>query len=79
MVSLTLLIVGARIYTQVRVTRQFGLSDYLVICSAAVLTGFASIISVQYHFGWGRHQSCKSLMSLPSARSAPMPTLRTFC
>lgn len=31
-----------------------------MICSVAVLTGFASLISVQYHFGWGRHQSCTS-------------------
>lgn len=70
MIFFTLLIVGARIYTQIRVTRQFGLSDYLMICSAFVLTGFASLISVQYHFGWGRHQSCRSSPALlPYARS----------
>lgn len=58
MVACAMLVVAARVYTQIRVTRQFGLSDYLMICSVIILTGFASLISVQYHFGWGRHQAC---------------------
>lgn len=58
MVTLALAVVAARIFTQVRITKQLGLSDYLMICSVAVITGFASLISVQYHFGWGRHQAC---------------------
>lgn len=58
MVSLALIVVSARTYTQARITKQFGLSDYLMICSVAVVTGFASLISVQYHYGWGRHQAC---------------------
>lgn len=58
MVSLATLVVAARLYTQAHVTKQFGLSDYLMLCSIVTLTGFASLISVQYHFGWGRHQTC---------------------
>lgn len=58
MVCLALAIVVTRLYTQARITKQFGLSDYLMLCSIAVLIGFASLISVQYQFGWGQHQSC---------------------
>lgn len=58
LVTLAICVVAARVYTQACVTKHFGLSDYLMLCSIAVITGFASLISVQYHFGWGRHQSC---------------------
>lgn len=58
MVSLALAIVSMRIFVQMRITKQLGLSDYLMICSIAVIIGFASLISVQYHYGWGRHQAC---------------------
>lgn len=58
LVSLAIAVVATRLYTQAFVTKHFGLSDYLMLCSIAVITGFASLISVQYHFGWGRHQSC---------------------
>lgn len=58
MVVFAMAIVGTRLYTQARITKQFGLSDYLMLCSIAVITGFASLISVQYQYGWGRHQSC---------------------
>lgn len=51
-------VVATRLYTQARITKQFGFSDYLMLCSIVVITGFASLISVQYHYGWGRHQSC---------------------
>lgn len=58
MVSLALLVVTARVYAQARLTKQFGLSDYLMICSVAIVAGFASLISVQYRYGWGVHQAC---------------------
>lgn len=58
MVTLALAVVAARVFTQVRITKQLGLSDYLMICSITIIIGFASLISVQYHFGWGRHQAC---------------------
>lgn len=58
MVTLAFAVVAARIFTQVRITKQLGLSDYLMICSITIIIGFASLISVQYHFGWGRHQAC---------------------
>lgn len=58
MVSLALLVVCTRIFVQTRITKQLGLSDYLMICSITVIIGFASLISVQYHYGWGRHQAC---------------------
>ncbi|KUJ12417.1 uncharacterized protein LY89DRAFT_207237 [Mollisia scopiformis] len=53
--AIAILIVGARCYTQKFVTRQFGLSEILVVISVCVITGMASLISVQYHYGWGRH------------------------
>ncbi|CZR52354.1 related to integral membrane protein PTH11 [Phialocephala subalpina] len=53
--AIAILIVGARCYTQKFVTRQFGLSEILVVISVCVITGMASMISVQYHYGWGRH------------------------
>lgn len=58
MVFCAIVVVAARLYTQARITKQFGLSDYLMLCSIIVITGFASLISVQYHYGWGRHQAC---------------------
>ncbi|KAJ4393073.1 hypothetical protein N0V93_002280 [Gnomoniopsis smithogilvyi] len=58
MVFCALVIVVARLYTQARITKQFGLSDYLMFCSITIIVGFASLISVQYHYGWGRHQKC---------------------
>ena len=58
MVSLALIVVTARVFVQARLTKQFGLSDGLMICSVAILSGFAALISVQYHYGWGRHQAC---------------------
>ncbi|KAK7736512.1 hypothetical protein SLS53_006942 [Cytospora paraplurivora] len=58
MVTLALIVVTARVYAQARLTKQFGLSDYLMICSVAIVIGFASLISVQYHYGWGMHQAC---------------------
>lgn len=56
--ALAIMIVVTRLYTQARITKQFGPSDYLMLCSIIVITTFASLISVQYHYGWGRHQSC---------------------
>lgn len=56
--TLAALVVATRMYTQARVTKLFGLSDYLMLCSMVTLFGFASLISVQYHYGWGRHQGC---------------------
>lgn len=53
--AIAILVVGARCYTQKFVTRQFGLSEILVVISVCVITGMASLISVQYHYGWGRH------------------------
>lgn len=58
MVSLAIAVVATRIYVQARITKQLGLSDYLMLCSISVIIGFASLISVQYHYGWGRHQAC---------------------
>ncbi|KUI69458.1 hypothetical protein VM1G_04914 [Cytospora mali] len=58
MVALALIVVTARVYAQARITKQFGLSDYLMICSITVITGFAALITVQYQYGWGRHQAC---------------------
>ncbi|KUI52945.1 hypothetical protein VP1G_00321 [Cytospora mali] len=58
MVALALIVVTARVYAQARITKQFGLSDYLMICSITVTTGFAALITVQYQYGWGRHQAC---------------------
>lgn len=58
MVALAMTVVAARVYAQARLTKQFGLSDYLMICSIAVICGFASLISVQYRYGWGQHQAC---------------------
>ncbi|KAJ5935459.1 hypothetical protein N7466_005006 [Penicillium verhagenii] len=54
-VALTVTI--ARLYTQSRITRQLGLSDALLAVSTCIVLTFASIITVQYHYGWGRHQS----------------------
>ncbi|CAN8097797.1 unnamed protein product [Discula destructiva] len=51
-------VVITRLYTQARVTKQFGLSDYLMLCAIIIIIVFACLISVQYHYGWGRHQSC---------------------
>lgn len=58
MVFCAAVVVISRLYTQARITKQFGLSDYLMLCSIVVIIGFASLISVQYHYGWGRHQNC---------------------
>ncbi|EFX00537.1 integral membrane protein [Grosmannia clavigera kw1407] len=57
MVVLAWLIVLLRLYTQARITGQYGLSDYLMLVSVIIITAFASLISVQYHYGWGRHQA----------------------
>lgn len=58
MVTVAMIVVAARVYAQARLTKQFGLSDYLMICSITIICGFASLISVQYRYGWGRHQAC---------------------
>lgn len=58
MVALALAVVATRLYTQARVTKQFGLSDWLMLASIATITSFASLISVQFSLGWGRHQAC---------------------
>ncbi|KAI1839595.1 hypothetical protein JX266_014196 [Neoarthrinium moseri] len=54
-VVLTGVIVGLRVWTQIRVTRLFGLSDHLVITSSLILFCFASLLSIQHHYGWGHH------------------------
>ncbi|KAH8657677.1 hypothetical protein BX600DRAFT_438868 [Xylariales sp. PMI_506] len=56
MASVAMLIVGIRVYTQARITRQVGWSDYLAIMSVVIVIIFASLISAMYHHGWGRHQ-----------------------
>lgn len=58
MTSLAMMVVGVRLYGQARITKLFGLSDWLMLASILTIIGFASLISVQYHYGWGRHQAC---------------------
>ncbi|KAF3761987.1 hypothetical protein M406DRAFT_231046, partial [Cryphonectria parasitica EP155] len=58
MVTLAIVTVATRSYTQLRITKQFGLSDWLMLVSVIIITTFAALISVQYHYGWGRHQAC---------------------
>ncbi|KAK4870813.1 hypothetical protein LT330_000050 [Penicillium expansum] len=54
--AIAMVITTARLYTQAQITRQLGLSDALL---SIVLT-FSSIITVQYHYGWGQHQALLS-------------------
>ncbi|KAF8849911.1 hypothetical protein BDZ45DRAFT_603606 [Acephala macrosclerotiorum] len=48
-------IVGMRIFTQVKISRQFGLGDIMML--AALMFGFLHMIfiTLSHHFGWGRH------------------------
>ncbi|KAF7886310.1 hypothetical protein EAF00_010413 [Botryotinia globosa] len=52
-VSITIVI--ARCMTQRFITRQLGLSDALVVVSMCTICSMAALITVQYHYGWGRH------------------------
>ncbi|KAJ5659563.1 hypothetical protein N7507_006014 [Penicillium longicatenatum] len=54
--TIALMVTIARIYTQARITRQLGLSDAMLALSTCIVLIFASLITVQYHYGWGRHQ-----------------------
>ncbi|KAJ5732639.1 hypothetical protein N7493_004120 [Penicillium malachiteum] len=54
-IALTVMI--ARLYSQARITRQLGLSDALLALSTCIIITFASLITVQFHYGWGRHQT----------------------
>ncbi|KAI9649895.1 hypothetical protein NHQ30_002479 [Ciborinia camelliae] len=53
--AISITIVIARCMTQRFITRQLGLSDALVVVSMCVISSMASLITVQYHYGWGRH------------------------
>ncbi|RDW85476.1 hypothetical protein BP5796_03801 [Coleophoma crateriformis] len=55
MVGIAGAVVGLRIATQTFVARKFGLSDVLILLSICTVVGMASLITVQYHYGWGRH------------------------
>ncbi|KAG0651521.1 hypothetical protein D0Z07_1950, partial [Hyphodiscus hymeniophilus] len=55
LIGITIVVVCARLWTQARVTYQLGLSDALMAMSIATLISMASLITVQYHYGWGRH------------------------
>ncbi|CZR65028.1 related to integral membrane protein PTH11 [Phialocephala subalpina] len=48
-------VVGMRIFTQVKISRQFGLGDIVMLL--ALMFGFLHIlfITISHHFGWGRH------------------------
>ncbi|TEY40822.1 hypothetical protein BOTCAL_0419g00080 [Botryotinia calthae] len=52
-VSITIVI--ARCITQRFIMRQLGLSDALVVVSMCTISSMAALITVQYHYGWGRH------------------------
>ncbi|THV52558.1 hypothetical protein BGAL_0075g00040 [Botrytis galanthina] len=52
-VSITIVI--ARCMTQRFIIRQLGLSDALVVVSMCTISSMAALITVQYHYGWGRH------------------------
>ncbi|KAJ6017601.1 hypothetical protein N7451_000980 [Penicillium sp. IBT 35674x] len=54
--TIALIVTIARIYTQARITRKLGLSDAMLALSTCIVLTFASLITVQYHYGWGRHQ-----------------------
>ncbi|KAJ5631250.1 uncharacterized protein N7484_011350 [Penicillium longicatenatum] len=54
--TIALIVTIARIYTQARITRQLGLSDAMLALSTCIVLTFTSLITVQYHYGWGRHQ-----------------------
>ncbi|PSR99134.1 hypothetical protein BD289DRAFT_353644, partial [Coniella lustricola] len=58
MTILAMTVVGMRLYSQARITKLLGLSDWLMLASILTIIAFASLISVQYHYGWGRHQAC---------------------
>ncbi|PQE20584.1 integral membrane protein [Rutstroemia sp. NJR-2017a BBW] len=53
--ALAIIIVIARCLTQRLVSRQLGLSDALVVVSMCTISSMAALITVQYHYGWGRH------------------------
>ncbi|KAJ5892485.1 hypothetical protein N7504_009176 [Penicillium tannophilum] len=54
--AIALIVTIARIYTQARITRKLGLSDAMLAFSTCIVLTFASLITVQYHYGWGQHQ-----------------------
>ncbi|KAJ5209638.1 hypothetical protein N7449_004017 [Penicillium cf. viridicatum] len=58
--AIAMVITTACLYTQAHITRQLGLSDALLVISTGIVLTFASIITVQYHYGWGRHQALLS-------------------
>ncbi|KAJ8060446.1 hypothetical protein OCU04_010772 [Sclerotinia nivalis] len=53
--AVSIIIVIARCMTQKFISRQLGLSDVLVVVSMGVISSMAAFITVQYHYGWGRH------------------------
>lgn len=55
LITLATIVVGARLWTQARITYQLGLSDAFMALSLATIIGMGSLITVQYHYGWGRH------------------------
>ncbi|KAM3086311.1 hypothetical protein ACMFMF_000264 [Clarireedia jacksonii] len=53
--AVAIVIVIARCLTQRLVARKLGLSDALVVVSMCTISSMAALITVQYHYGWGRH------------------------
>jgi hypothetical protein len=53
--GIALVVVLLRLYTQARVTHSLGLGDAMMACSLLCGTGILITLTIQHHYGLGRH------------------------
>ncbi|PGH00227.1 hypothetical protein GX51_05924 [Blastomyces parvus] len=53
---LTTVLVGARLYVRVRIVRNVGLDDWLILLSMILNFAFVILVTVSIYYGFGKHQ-----------------------
>ncbi|RDW56607.1 hypothetical protein BP5796_13072 [Coleophoma crateriformis] len=53
--GITIVVVAIRLYVQARITRRLGLGDAMMVLSVASGLGLCALLTVQRHYGLGRH------------------------
>ncbi|KAH7098428.1 hypothetical protein BKA62DRAFT_773380 [Auriculariales sp. MPI-PUGE-AT-0066] len=62
--ALCLIVVGARLHTRLRITRQAGADDWLILAAAGASVGFTVFVGICVANGVGRHQILLSMDEL---------------
>lgn len=65
--ALTTLIVAARIYIRLRILKNFGVDDYLIVVSMVMGLAYCGVTTAAVIVGYGRHAAALSLSSLELA------------